>query len=154
MVALNLNTQTTYMMIDTRHSGEKFQKNYLTAYAGLNHNFTILPSFKANIQTTWMKLGYVGVIKVYDDVWGVNTRIEKIFWNNRLGLSLSCNDVFSTASKFNGKMKIGNIDQSVKQNMNERQIMLTVRYSFGSQKIRGARNRSVGIEEEMSRTRE
>jgi hypothetical protein len=53
----------------------------------------------------------------------------------------------------NGRMKIGNINQTVAQEMNRRRIMLTVRYSFGSQQIRGARNRSVGIEEEMSRTR-
>ena len=50
-------------------------------------------------------------------------------------------------------MKIGNINQTVKQEMNQRRIMLTVRYSFGSQQIRGARNRSVGIEEEMGRAR-
>jgi hypothetical protein len=150
---LNFYSQAAYMMIDTRHSGEKFQKNYLTAYAGLNHNFTFSPSFRANMQMTWTKPGYVGIIKMYDDIWGVNARIEKTFLDNRLSLSLSCDDIFSTTDVSRGKMKIGNIDQSIKQDMYRRQIMFTVRYGFGSQKIRGARNRNVGIEDEMSRTK-
>ena len=80
----------------------------------------------------------------------MNARIEKTF--NRLSLSLSCNDIFNSVVA-KGTMKFGNINQSVKQETNQFQTMLTVRYSFGSQQIRGARNRSVGIEEEMGRAR-
>ena len=149
---LNLYSETSYMMADTRHSGEKFQKNYISAYAGLNHNFTFSPSLRANIQMMWMKPTYFGIVQL-DDIWGMDAQIEKTFFDNRFGLSLSCKDIFSTMSNVNGKMRIGNINQIIKQEMNMRQIMLTARYTFGSQQIRGARNRSVGIEEEMGRAR-
>lgn len=150
--SLNLYTQAAYMMVDTRHDGVKFQKNYLSAYVGMNHNVTFSPSFRANLQIMWMKPTYSGVVRL-DDMWGTDAQIEKTFLDKRLSLSLSCKDVFSTSNNVKGKIKIGNIDQAVRQEMNMRQIMLTARYSFGSQQIRGARNRKVGIEEEMGRAR-
>ncbi|MDR1380404.1 MAG: outer membrane beta-barrel family protein, partial [Tannerella sp.] len=149
---LNLYSEASYIMADTRSSGEKFRKNYLSASANLNHNFTFSPSFRARMQMRWFKPTYMGIMQ-FDDVWGMDAQIEKTFLDNRLSLSLSCNDIFSTASDVSGIMKIGNINQTVKQEMNMRRVMLTVRYSFGSQQIRGARNRSVGIEEEMGRAR-
>jgi hypothetical protein len=104
------------------------------------------------MQMMWFKPTYDGIVQL-DDIWGVDARIEKTFPDNRLSLSLSANDIFSTMDNVSGKMKIGNINQTVKQGMSLRRVMLTVRYSFGSQQIRGARNRSVGIEEEMGRAR-
>lgn len=148
---LNLYSETSYTMTDTRSSGEKFQENYLSVFANLNHNITFSPSFRANMQMIWMKPTYFGVVKL-DDMWGMNVQVEKTFWDNRLSLSLSCNDLFSTMNKVNGKIRIGNINQTVKQDMRQRQLMFTVRYNFGSQQIRGARNRGVGIEEEIRRT--
>jgi hypothetical protein len=65
---------------------------------------------------------------------------------------LSCNDIFGSLV-YTGKIKFGNINQSFKENYHPRRTMLTARYSFGSQQIRGARNRSVGIEDEMGRAR-
>ena len=149
---LNLYSNATYVMADTRHSGYKFRKNYISVYANLNNNITFSPTFRASMQMMWMKPTYFGVIKL-DDVWGMYTQLEKTFMDQRLSLSLSGNNIFNTMNNANGVMKIGNINQTVKQYTYDRQVILTVRYSFGSQQIRGARNRSVGIEEEMGRAR-
>ena len=46
-----------------------------------------------------------------------------------------------------------NINQTVKEDQNQRRIMLTAHYNFGSQQIRGTRDRSVGIDEEIGRTK-
>jgi len=150
--SLNINPTATYIMADTRYSGDKFQKNYLSAFANLNHNFNFSSSFRANMQMMWMKPTYNGYMLI-EDMWGVNIQIEKTLLDNRLNLSLSCNDIFNTLVSIKGTMKLGNVNQTIKQEMNQRQIMLTARYSFGSQQIRAARNRSVGIEEEMGRAR-
>lgn len=149
---MNLYAEPSYTMTDTRHSGEKFQKNYFSAFANLSHNITFSPSLRAGMQMMWMKPTYFGIVKL-DDMWGINAQVEKTFWDNRMSLSLSCNDLFSTMNIVKGKMEIGNIDQRVHQDMRQRQVMLTVRYNFGSQKIRGARDRNVGIEDEMNRAR-
>jgi hypothetical protein len=149
---LNLYSETTYTISDTRHSGYPFRKNYLSANAFLNHNFTFSPSFRAQMQMMWIKPTYSGIIQL-DDIWGIDARMEKTFLDDRLSLSLSCDDILSTMGNTNGKMKFGNINQTIKQDVSQRRIMLTVRYSFGSQQIRVARNRNVGIEEEMGRAR-
>lgn len=149
---LNVYSEATYTNTDTRHSGEKFQKNYLSAFASLNHNITFSSSFRANMQMIWMKQTYAGVMKL-DDMWWMDARIEKTFCDNRFSLSLSCQDIFSTMNKVKAKMEIGNVNQRIKQDMYQRQVMLTVRYNFGSQKISGARDRNVGIEDEMNRAR-
>ncbi|MDR2232813.1 MAG: TonB-dependent receptor [Tannerella sp.] len=150
--SLSLYAEPGFMIVDTRNSGERFRKNYFSAYAGLFHNLTFSPTFRATVQMSWIKPTYYGIIKV-EDIWYMNAQIEKTFFDQRLGLSLSANDIFSTMWNTVGSMKIANINQSVRENTNLRQVLLTLRYSFGSQQIRGARSRSVGIEEEMGRAR-
>jgi hypothetical protein len=147
---LNLYSEATYTIADTRHSGYPFQENYLSANTFLSHNLTFSPSFRAFMQMMWIKPTYSGILQL-DDMWGMNVSMEKTFFNDRLSLSLSCDDILSTMGSISGKMRFGNINQTVKQDLNQRRIMLTARYSFGSNQIRGARNRSVGIEEEMGR---
>ena len=148
---VSIYSETSYIKADTRHSGEQFLNNYLSAYAGLYHNFTILPTMRANIQMMWMKPPWEGILHL-EDMWSMNAQIEKTLLDNRLSLSLSCNDLFNSMVA-KGTMKFANINQSIKQEMSQHLIMLTARYSFGSQQIRGARNRNVGIEEEMGRAR-
>jgi hypothetical protein len=148
---VSLSPEVSYIKADTRHSGEQFLNNYFSGFAGLYHNFSFSPTFRANVQMIWMKLPWEGILNM-DPLWMMNGQIEKTLLANRLSLSLSGNDIFnSMVSK--GVMKFGNINQTIKQEQNQRTIMLTARYSFGSQQIRGARNRSVGIEEEMGRAR-
>ena len=148
---MSIYSETAYIKADTRHSGEQFLNNYFSSYAGLYHNFTFSPTMRSNIQMMWMKPPWEGILHL-EDMWSVSTQIEKTLLDNRLSLSLSCNDIFKSMVA-RGTMKFGNINQTIRQEMNQRQIILTARYSFGSQKIRGARNRSVGIEEEMGRAR-
>jgi hypothetical protein len=98
----------------------------------------------------WMKASWQGIF-YQQDMWSMNAQIEKTFLDRRLSVSLSSNDIFNSLIT-KGRMQFGNINQTVKQEINQHQTMLTLRYAFGSQHIRGARNRSVGIEEEMGRT--
>ncbi|MDR2234216.1 MAG: TonB-dependent receptor [Tannerella sp.] len=149
--SLNVSADVSYIMADTRHSGEKFLKNYWRVYGSLFHNFNFSSSFKANMQMIWSRPPWNGAMHM-DDYWMMNAQMEKTFMDNRFSLSLSCNDIFSSL-KVKGQMNFANINQSIVQDQQNRQLMLTVRYSFGSQQIRGARNRSVGIEEEMGRAR-
>jgi hypothetical protein len=148
---VSLNSQLSYNKSDTRHSGEQFLNNYWSVYEGLYHNFTILPTMRANLQMWWSHSPWFGILH-QEDVWSMSAQIEKTLLDNRLSLSLSCNDIFNSIMG-KGTMKFGNIDQTVRQEINQRNVIFTVRYSFGSQQIRSARNRSVGIEEEMGRAR-
>ena len=146
-----LNSETFYIMADTRHNGEQFLNEYFRAFIFMTNNFTILPTLRANVQMWWSSSSWQGIFE-QKERWSTSAQISKTLFSNRLTLSLSCNDIFNSVVS-RGKMKFGNIDQNIRQETNQRHILFTVRYSFGSQQIRTARNRNVGIEEEMGRTR-
>ena len=149
---VNIYAEVAYFMVDARYNGEPFNDDYWGAYADMQHAFTILPTLRANVQMMWMSPSRTGLIARLDGMWSMGAQVEKSFFDRRLSLSLSCNDIFGSLV-YTGKLKSGNINQAIKEDHSIRQVMLTARYSFGSQKIRGARNRSVGIEEEMGRAR-
>ena len=148
---MQIYAQGMWNMDDTRHSGERFRNDYLTAYTSLQNVFTITSTLRANIQMIWNKLGWQGIM-LFDDIYSMNAQLEKTFFDKRLSVSISCNDLFSS-TVYRAKVDFANMNQKTKQDNHYRQIILTARYSFGSQQIRGARNRSVGIEEEIGRTR-
>ena len=148
---MNINAYVAWNKDDNYHNGIRFQNDYINANANLQHTFTIMPTMRANLQMLWLKRGWEG-ISYFKDFFYMNAQIEKSFLDKRLSLTLSCNDLFSSMV-YSGKINFGNINQSFKEDQNQRRIMLTARYSFGSQKIRGARSRSVGIDEEIGRTR-
>ena len=149
---LSAYVQATWNKIDALYNGKPLQKDFLNVNTSLQHALTILPTMRANIQLEWMPRTWSGLIARLDGVWWMNAQIEKTFLDRRLSLTLSGNDLFHTMIWI-GKINHGNIKQSFKEDYNNRRTMLTLRYSFGSQQIRGARSRSVGIEEEMGRAR-
>jgi hypothetical protein len=149
--SMQLSAQASWNMLDIYQAGERFQKDYLSANTSLQNTFTILPTLRAFLMVGWQKIGWQGILH-FNDTKFMYAQIEKSFFDRRLNLTLSCNDPFKWG-EVHGKMNFGNVNQTIKEVYNQRMTMLTVRYSFGSQQIRGARNRSVGIEEEMGRTR-
>jgi len=148
---LQIYSQVSLNMFDTHHSGERFRKDFISAYSSLTHSFTILPTLRANLQMMWMKTGYHGILQL-EDIVLMNAQIEQQLFDKRVSLSLSCDDLLSS-EVYKGKIDFANINQVIREDHHRRKIMLTVRYNFGSQQVRGARNRSVGIEDEMGRSR-
>ena len=148
---LRVYTEATYAIVDTRHSGEQFKNEYLAAYVGLQHAFTILPTLRANLQMTWLRMPWSGILQLNDQL-SMNGQIEKTFFDKKISLTLSCNDIFSSLVT-RGNINFGNINQTFKEDQHSCQMILTARYNFGSQQIHGARNRSVGIENEIGRTK-
>jgi hypothetical protein len=149
--ALNIYAQGGYYMVDALYDGKPIKTDYLAAMASMQHAFTILPTLRANLQMMAMSPSRQGIIAQMDGIWTMNAHIEKTFLDKRLSLALSCNDIFASMVYY-VDLNFANINQYVKENLYQRSTMLTVRYSFGSQKIRGARNRTVGIQDEMGRT--
>ena len=149
---LSIYATSSWNIVDARYNGKQLKKDYLEAYTSLQHTMTILPTMRANIQMWWVPRSWSGLISRVNSVWSMDTQLEKTFFDRRLSLTLSCNDIFNTIVWI-GKVNYGNINQSFREHYYKRRTMLTVRYSFGSQQIRAARNRNIGIEEEMGRTK-
>jgi hypothetical protein len=150
---LRINPGIQWEKSDSWYNGENFKNNYWTASGNIYNAFTILPTLTANFNFFWQKAGWDGITSFRgSNLWQFNGRIEKTFLEKRVSLSLSCNDIFSTY-RHQAETKFQTIDQKSKQDSHPRLFLLTARYSFGSQKIRGARNRQVGIEDEINRTK-
>jgi hypothetical protein len=149
---LQVYAESSYSTVDALYNSEPLNTDYLTAIVNMQHAFIILPTLRGNVQMMWVNPGRQGIVARLDDFWTVNAQIEKTFMDRRLSLALACNDLFSSMV-YNGKIHFGNINQDFREDHHLRQITLTVRYNFGSQQIRSARSRNVGIEEEMRRTK-
>ncbi|MCL2073698.1 MAG: TonB-dependent receptor [Marinilabiliaceae bacterium] len=148
---LTIMSQVGWMMEDTRYNGKQFKNDFFFNYTSSSHAFTILPTLKAHAQVMWLTGGWQGIMQ-FDGYWRTDAQIEKTFYNNRLSVTLYCYDVFNS-HVMKGKIKFDNIDQTFENKYNYRNFLLNIRYNFGSQQIRSARNRNVGIDEEMGRTR-
>jgi hypothetical protein len=149
---LRIYTQAVWNIVDAYYNGVHLTKSYLDSYVSLQHGWTLLPTMRVNMQMIWASPSWQGLIARMEKVWWIDTQIEKSFFDRRLYLSLSCNDLFNSMI-YKGIIDFGNINQTFREHHRSRQVMFSLRYSFGSQQIRGSRNRSVGIEEEMRRVK-
>ena len=144
-------TRNTLFDQNSWYNGEPFNKKYYGGGHGLLNSFTVLPTLRINANISFDVFGWNG-ISHYGSEWYMDVFIDKTFLNNKLRVALNCVDLFKTR-KINATTRFQNVDQVLKQNNHQRTTILAVSYSFGSQQIRAARNRSSGIEEEIGRTR-
>lgn len=150
--ALSMYAEARYAMVDGLYNGSLLETNYLEGNIFLQHVFTIQPTLRAILQMMWISPSRQGSIAKFDNMWTMNAQVEKSFLDKRLSLVLSCNDIFSSMV-YKGNINFGNINQDFKEDHHQSQLLLTVKYSFGSQQIRSTRKRNVGIEEEIGRTK-
>ena len=147
----NISAGGMWNNIDNSYNAEKFTNKYFSSNFSFQNRFTIFPSFYAYFQFYWSKPGWEVINKI-DDMWTIDVQLEKYFIDNKLRLALFCNDIFhSTIVKANANFH--NIVQTTRIDAYQRNFFISLRYNFGSQKIRNARSREIGIEEEIGRSK-
>jgi hypothetical protein len=72
--------------------------------------------------------------------------------DDKLSIALSVNDVLKTDIN-RSSANTGQINQWSKESYDSRWVSLSVAYNFGSTKVKGSRDRSVGNEDEVGRAR-
>ena len=133
------------------YNKEPFDKNYLTMQLRIYNSFTFSPLFGGTFSFMWQDEGWDGINKVdRRNLWQANINVRYLFFDRRLNVAFNCNDIFSSY-RYKTTGKFQNIDQTTVEVGHGRTIRISATYNFGSNQIRGARNRAVGIEEEMSR---
>jgi hypothetical protein len=84
--------------------------------------------------------------------WALDLGLQRKFLQKRLNARISFSDIFFTSgwdgeSEFNGLISIGN------GYWDSRRVNLSLSYQFGNEKVRQARKRRTGLDEEAGRTR-
>jgi outer membrane receptor protein involved in Fe transport len=115
--------------------------------------FDLPGGFKAEVSGYFSGPGVWGGVFVYETSWSLNLGLQKKFFQDRMNVKISGNDLFyqsgwSGESSFNGLVSTGN------GNWDSRKVALSISYRFGSQSVKAARRRTTGMEEEAKRVTE
>lgn len=114
-------------------------------------NFTISKSISAEISGYYQSRSLQGVY-VSEPIWSLDFGIQKKFNNDNSSLSLNATDVFNTnIYKSSANIPKLNINTKVLLDFGLREIRLTYTHKFGNTKVKPARKRKTGSEEERSR---
>ncbi|MGB3549039.1 MAG: TonB-dependent receptor [Saprospiraceae bacterium] len=93
--------------------------------------------------------GVWGGVFEYEDQGALNLGLQRKFFDDRMNVKLSANDIFFTSgwrgvSNFNGLRGVGN------GNWDSRRVALSISYAVGNSKVK-SRNRKTGLEDESKR---
>jgi hypothetical protein len=148
----NLMVNATYA---TNNSGQEQEDEYLSrgfSYnISLNNSFVLPYGFSAEISGFYvfgLKQGYF----VLEPIGNISAGIRKSLLDNKLMISLNVNDLFYTYNE-RVSAQYGNINYKVVNDRDSRSAALSLRYSFGSDKVKASRRRTSGIEEEAGRAK-
>jgi outer membrane receptor protein involved in Fe transport len=153
---------TKFWMMNIMIEGAYAQNSSDEAYGSVNNNgfagdaqlynsFTVTPTLSAELSamySTSQKFAYYHA----EPMSNVSAGIRKMFLNNKLSVSLSANDLFHSF-KTDMRAKNEGMDYRIKVERDSRWVNASVRYIFGSDKVKASRRRSSGIEDEAGRAR-
>ena len=164
-VAFELNFPIEFGKKITGYAGNQFIYNHYKAnYLGAQFN-----------ESKWNWLAYWQVAYKPADTWNIeisgyymtkslqefitlndlgafNFAIQKSIWNKKGRLSLNFSDIFFS-ERSAGFIKYEAIDVKFRQLEDNRNIILSFRYSFGNQKLKATRSRSTASDAEENRVK-
>ncbi|MCB0762213.1 MAG: TonB-dependent receptor [Flavobacteriales bacterium] len=116
------------------------------------NTFQLPAGFKGEISGWFSGPGVWGGVFLYEESWALNLGLSRLFFNDRLNVKLTGNDLFyesgwSGVSEFNGLIGEG------RGNWDSRFVSLSLSYNFGNQNVK-SRNRKTGLEKEAERVGE
>jgi hypothetical protein len=106
--------------------------------------------FTAEVSGWWNAGGVWGGIFESAPMGGIDAGLQYAFPNERGSLKLSLTDVFFTR-QWGGKSDFGAQSVEARGGWESQQVRLNFNYTFGNQKVKKARERKTGIDEEKQR---
>lgn len=116
------------------------------------HTFNLFKGLKGEISGWFSGPGIWGGVFKYETSWSLNIGLQRKFFDEKLNVRLSANDLFYESgwegvSVFDGLESFGN------GNWDSRNVALSLSYSFGNQHVK-SRKRKMGLESEGDRVGE
>lgn len=113
------------------------------------HTFDLPAKFKGEISGYFSGPGVWGGVFVYETSWSLNLGLQRKFFQDKLNVKLSANDLFYE-SGWDGKSEFAGLESFGSGRYDSRQVALSLSYNFGNQNVK-SRKRKTGIEEESKR---
>jgi hypothetical protein len=143
--SFNLMAQGGYL----DNANGNYTGNGLSFTTNLSNNITFTPTLSAEITGMYVygiKEGYFN-IRPFGNL---SAGLRKSLLDNRLTLGVTVNDILNT-SQMKGVSQYDNIYYRAHIDQDSRWVNFTVRYNFGSDKVKASRRRNSGIEDEVVR---
>jgi outer membrane receptor protein involved in Fe transport len=147
---VNCMVDAAYVINRSGDASEDFKNDGMLVYVFLNNTFNLGRGFSAELSGLYgsQRTGYVQT----EPFATLSTGVRKSLLKNRLMISLNVNDVFNSEATWMSS-KYGNVNLRAFEDTDRRSVALSVRYNFGSEKVKASRNRKSGIEDETGRAK-
>jgi len=146
---MNLMIQGAYDTNTSNESYGTFNNNGFVIEAQWYNSVNITSTFSAEMTALFVSPQTEGYFKA-KSMSNVSIGLRKTLLKDKLSISLNANDLFHT---FKADMTAINetMDYHIWVDRDSRWVSLSLRYMFGSDKIKAARNRQTGVEDEKQR---
>jgi len=125
-------------------------RNTLNVYS--QQTFTLGKGFKAEVSGWYQSPSVWGGIFETDAMYSINVGLQKELLDGQANIRLSVNDIFFS-SGWTATSVLGQLYQEGGGNWDSRRVQLNLRYRFGNQNVKKARNRSTGLQEQARRVK-
>lgn len=141
-IAANGTESTIYQPLDARAT---------TYNANMTNQFTLPKKFSLEL-SAWYQSGFVEGQLVGKPMGSVSFGIQKKLMKDKATLKLNVNDVFWT-QRFRGSFAFNDIDVQIMNRWESRTARISFTYRFGNNKVKAARQRQTGLEDEKGRVK-
>ena len=122
-----------------------------TFNANMTNQFTLPKKFSLEL-SGWYQSGFIEGQLAGKPMGAVSFGIQKKMMQDKATLKLNVNDVFWT-QKFRGNFVFNDIDVQIVNRWESRVARVTFTYRFGNNKIKAARQRQTGLDDEKGRVK-
>lgn len=125
-------------------------KNGIQLLVSSNNTFSLSQKSKILVNSRYSTAHNRGLYSV-GEMFNLSIGFQHTFTNHNLKLAMFANDLFNTSALNNYESVVGGVVQNYGQNSSNRNLLVSLTYSFGNKKIK-TNNRSFGNEEERNRS--
>ena len=114
------------------------------------NTFKLPKDFSAQISGHYSTPSLWGGTYLTREFWGVDVGVQRKFFKNKLNAKVTFSDVFHTM-QWRATSIFGGMFMDVSGGWESQQFRVNLTYLFGNEKVKGARKRDTGLEEEQKR---
>jgi len=145
----NNEAAVSYDEISSPVQGTAYNNSKWSWSASTENTFTLPKDYQVSLSAFYYSPSIMGLYNTLAN-YQISLGARKTLMNKKATLSFKANDIFNTA-KFRANLLYNNVNTYWQNQWESRKFSLSFSYKFGNTKIKTARNRSTGTEEEQGR---